>query len=159
MADLLLSQLDRQRGNAAAAEQHRQAASKSLQSYIQLHPEDLEARLAWGRCLLDGGEWAALDTLLAYLRQEGTDRRFRNRLGQLHLTAAEQYPRETQEMRQTAAGYALHAFDLLEEPSAAAWPLLQLASSPGTVPRDSLVRMQKWYDRTSASQPDKPADC
>jgi tetratricopeptide (TPR) repeat protein len=151
-ADLVLSELERQRGNAAAAERHRQAASEGLGRYVQEHPDDLEARLAWGRCLVDGGEWAALDSLLDFLRREASERRFRNRLGQLHLSAAEEYPRETQPMRRTAAAYAQHAFDLLESPSAAVWALLKLADSPDVVDRDCLLGLEKWYQQAPPEQ-------
>lgn len=154
VAHLILSQLERQRGNAAVAETHRQAARESLQTYIRQHPEDREARLGWARCLLDGREWAALDPLLAQLRAAADGARFRDRLGQLHLTAAQQHPLNTPARVQTAVGYAREAFSLLEDPSPAAWQLIQFARVPGTVPRDLLERLRDWRQAAAQDRPD-----
>lgn len=153
VAHLILSQLERQRGNAAAAETHRQAARASLQAHVRQHPEDSEARLGWARCLLDGREWAALEPLLAQLRASADSARFRDRLGQLHLTAAQQYPLNTPARVQAAVGYAREAFELLEDPSPAVWQLIQFARFPGTVSRELLERLRDWRQAAAEDQP------
>jgi len=153
VAHLVLSQLERQRGHLEGADEHRRAARDSLRSYVLQHPDDREARLGWGRCLLDGGEWAELGPLLAHLRRSRPSGRFRDRLGQLHLTAAQQHPLGTPAMVQAAVGYARDAFDLLDDPSPAAWQLIQFSRVAGTVPRELLVRIQHWQQDAARKQP------
>lgn len=153
VAHLVLSQLERQRGQLEAAEEHRRAARESLRSYVLEHPDDREARLGWGRCLLDGGEWAELGPLLAHLRRSRPSGRFRDRLGQLHLTAAQRHPLGTPAMVQAAVGYARDAFDLLDDPAPAAWQLIQFSRVAGTVPRELLVRIRQWQQDAARQRP------
>jgi tetratricopeptide (TPR) repeat protein len=155
-AQMMLSRLLLYQGDREAARELREQARVTLESYIADHPEDLEARITWARCLLDGSEWTRLTQVLTGLEALETDANFRDRLGQLAIAASQQQRLSSPLEIQLAVEYARFAFPLLVDRSAAAWRLVELAGFGIEVPVQVLQRVGEWLDETDENPPADP---
>jgi tetratricopeptide (TPR) repeat protein len=150
----MLSRLQLFQGDAEAADELRQEARESLESYIAEHPEDLEARITWARCLLDGEEWNRLTQVLDRLRDLETDSDYRDRLGTLSLAASQSQSLASPAGAERAIRFARWAFPLLSDPRPAAWRQIELASQGIAVPSEATGEIRDWLDQSLDVQAD-----
>lgn len=151
-AQMMLSRLQLLHGDLKAASKLREDARKSLESYISNHPEDMEARIAWARCLLDGSEWDRFTQVVSELNAQETDADYRDRLGRLALAASQMQPLTSTATVQRAIAYTRVAFPLLLDRRPAALHLMELSSQGLTIPPEAMNEVRQWLDQAITQQ-------